>query len=320
MARKASPGSVANEFVRLILTEVGLKAGGLSKADWQRTLDAFGNKCAYTGAADKPLVQEHAVPLNRTHGGLHVYGNVVPATQEANSQKAGKRYDDFLRSKASKLTSLSQQSPAQREEAITKIDGFMAAARRENPSAMQPVVQPELLAYYEQKYRQVTALCAATSDETDALLKRLGAAPEPAEQDGTTDEDEQTYASAEAFEHDEPGTADLPEAYALLFEQYENLKIGAFARAVFKQLFADGRIAPLLKQLQDTDYSRLQLGLYYPALVRNRNATNSGKYYAPSYRTTNGHEYYLCNDWYRSRRGTFEDWLTDTVFGQTPTT
>lgn len=312
MARKTHRGNVANEFVRVILTDIGLRANGFSKADWQRTLEAFDYKCAYTGATldDGPLDRDHAVPLNRKHGGLHVFGNVVPATRLANSQKSGTRYDEFLRSDSTKLTSLAGRTPEQREEAIKRIEDFMAAAR---PDQLLDS-RPEMLAYYDRKYQEILTLCATTNEETAALLKQLGAMEETAESETASPDDDQLYASAEDFERDEQALVVLPAPYDRLFEEFENRKIGAFAQAVFTQLFADNRIAPYLELLQDAGYSRRQLGLYFPALARQRGTEN--KYYATPYTILNGHEYYLCNDWYRSKRTTFEDWLTGTVFSR----
>lgn len=108
MPNQTAPGDVANIFVRYILTKVGVKAGGLTKTDWQSTLTKFGNCCAYTGQPmDTTYDKDHAVPINRKHGGLHVYGNVLPASKLANSQKKGLRYDEFLRAEGGEIFELS---------------------------------------------------------------------------------------------------------------------------------------------------------------------------------------------------------------------
>lgn len=62
----------------------------------EKTLKFFGNSCAYTGKKTKGLVQDHVVPINRKGCGLHIYGNIIPASKEANSAKAGKTLDEFF--------------------------------------------------------------------------------------------------------------------------------------------------------------------------------------------------------------------------------
>ena len=309
MPRQARPGNVANEFIRVILTEIGVRAGGLSNADWERTLKMFDYRCAYTGAKLEAgdLDQDHAVPLNRKHGGLHVFGNVVPATRLANSQKAGKRYDEFLRSTSIKLTSLKDRTTTQREESLAFIEKFMAGARHDNLLA----VHPDLLKYYGKKYEEVKALCAATSAETADLLQCLQTVALPDEAPALDDE-HYTYASEEEFKRDEEAVDVLPEPYDRLFEQYSDRGIGAFARAVFEKLLLDPRIKHFLKELQKKEYSREHLAVYHPVLTPHQEH-DEARYYAKPYQAIDGQEYYLCNDWYNSRRGTLEDWLRDTV-------
>ena len=87
--RRVHPSSIANLFVRSILADIGELHGGFSRDHWQATLAAFGHRCAYTG---RPLTEaetdrDHAVPLNRTSGGLHMYGNLLPACRQANNEK-----------------------------------------------------------------------------------------------------------------------------------------------------------------------------------------------------------------------------------------
>ena len=97
-AKKLNPGDAANAFVRVILSDAGAMLGGLTETEWVQTLDWFGGRCAYTDEAlvDGRTDRDHAVPMNRTHCGLHLYGNVLPTTREANQQKAGKHYRDFV--------------------------------------------------------------------------------------------------------------------------------------------------------------------------------------------------------------------------------
>ena len=96
--KRTNPGDAANAFVRVILSNAGAMLGGLKEHEWRKTLEWFDGRCAYTGRslADGETERDHAIPMNRTHCGLHLYGNVVPATQEANRRKAGTHYREFI--------------------------------------------------------------------------------------------------------------------------------------------------------------------------------------------------------------------------------
>ena len=100
--RGKNPGDAANAFVRVLLSEAGRLAGGLNDDQWEYTLEYFGHCCAYTGERED-IVKEHAIPINKTHCGLHVYGNVVPATKKANSRKSDKDYKEFLKGDIDRL-------------------------------------------------------------------------------------------------------------------------------------------------------------------------------------------------------------------------
>ena len=103
------PGDVANAFVRVLLSDAGRLVGGLSDGQWKCTLKYFGHRCAYTGEEGK-LVKEHAIPINRTHCGLHLFGNVVPATKKANDAKGkgNKDYKEFLKDDEDRLRKIEQ--------------------------------------------------------------------------------------------------------------------------------------------------------------------------------------------------------------------
>ena len=58
--RKWNPGDAANAFVRVILTDAGTMLGGLKDDEWEKTLDWFAGRCAYT---DETLVDGHVVTL-----------------------------------------------------------------------------------------------------------------------------------------------------------------------------------------------------------------------------------------------------------------
>lgn len=95
----STPQYAANVFVRSILRDLGHALGGFEDEHWQEALEFFDHRCAYTGMSMEhgPLEKDHAVPINRTHGGLHLRGNVVPSTAEANQAKGGAHFAEFLR-------------------------------------------------------------------------------------------------------------------------------------------------------------------------------------------------------------------------------
>ena len=107
----------------------------------------------------------------------------------------------------------------------------------------------------------------------------------------------------------------LPVAYQHLVAQHQGKSIGKLALALFKQLFADGRIKPFLDLLMDKDYSIQQLGSYVPVLAPQRELL-SGQYrhYAQPLQL-NGIAYYLGSQWNNERRAVLLDWLVDKVFG-----
>lgn len=57
----------------------------LTEADWEASLQFFGNRCAYCGDAAVPLHQEHVVPLSV--GGGYEADNIVPACARCNRSK-----------------------------------------------------------------------------------------------------------------------------------------------------------------------------------------------------------------------------------------
>ena len=133
-------------FVRVILSDAGTKLGGLTETEWDQTLDWFAGRCAYTGEAlvDGRMEREHAIPINRTHCGLHLYGNVLPATKEANRQKAGKHYREFV------------EDP----DRLERIESFVRQSRYWERVS----VYGNLQRYCEAQYRSIAALCRVNSN------------------------------------------------------------------------------------------------------------------------------------------------------------
>lgn len=60
----------------------------LTAAEWEAIKQASGGACHYCGRTDRPLTQDHVLPLSR--GGLHVKENIVPACGSCNSRKGNR--------------------------------------------------------------------------------------------------------------------------------------------------------------------------------------------------------------------------------------
>lgn len=65
-----------------------------TEAEWQYAVGHFENRCAYCGAGDVPLQQEHVVAL--TAGGGWVAQNIVPACKRCNVSKNAASVADWI--------------------------------------------------------------------------------------------------------------------------------------------------------------------------------------------------------------------------------
>ena len=150
--RRWNPGDAANAFVRVILSDAGAMLGGMTETEWGKTLEWFERRCAYTGEEipEDQLDRDHAIPMNRTHCGLHLFGNVLPATRATNRRKAGKHYRDFI------------DDPARLE----RIEGFI----RSSGYWERVSVFGDLQGYCEAQYRAVDALCRVNRQYLENLL------------------------------------------------------------------------------------------------------------------------------------------------------
>lgn len=63
----------------------GAAVAEFTEADWLEICEAFDHRCAYCGRDDRPLTQDHVIPLSQ--GGDHAPWNIVPACQPCNSKK-----------------------------------------------------------------------------------------------------------------------------------------------------------------------------------------------------------------------------------------
>ena len=151
--RRWNPGDAANAFVRVILSDAGTMLGGMSDDEWQRTLERFDGRCAYTGEelVEGETDRDHAIPMSRAHCGLHLYGNVLPATRGANRRKAGKHYRDFVED----------------AERLERIEAFV----RESGYWDKVSVFGDLQHYCEAQYRSIDALCRVNRQYLENLTR-----------------------------------------------------------------------------------------------------------------------------------------------------
>ena len=157
--RQHHPGDAANAFIRVLLSDAGKLAGGLSDEQWDKTLEYFDYRCAYTGEklTKDSAEQEHAIPINRDHCGLHLYGNVVPATKQANRKKGPRRYGDYFR----------DFDDVDNAKRLQKIEEFMEMS--EYHQKTKPF--QGLYAYCQTQYGVITALCALNKGYLKKLRK-----------------------------------------------------------------------------------------------------------------------------------------------------
>ncbi len=160
-SRRWNPGDAANSFVRVVLSDAGELLGGLSEDEWQRTLAFFDHRCAYTGEKlGAEAVRDHAVPVNRTHCGLHLYGNVLPTTRAANSEKGGQHWREFVEG----------------SEQAARIQEFIAQSGYEEKAELLGGLQ----AYCETMYRVVDGMCRTAKKVLAERLEASGTGVTPA--------------------------------------------------------------------------------------------------------------------------------------------
>lgn len=213
--RKTNPGDAANAFVRCILSQAGTLLGGLSEEEWSRTLKQFDGKCAYTGEklARDELERDHAIPMNRTHCGLHLFGNVLPATRSANRRKASKHYREFLK-----------DDP----ERLDRIERFV-----KNSNYHERVEElGDLGRYCRAQYRMITGLC----DVNENYLRSLR--PEELEASGP-DEPDQPDAPKDMHE-----TETLPIAFEPSGEDFR-IRLLQEGEAWITECYRDGSVERL---------------------------------------------------------------------------
>ena len=125
--KRTFPADAANIFVRNLLCDMSEELGGFKEQDWKKTLKYFDRRCAYTGVklSAKKTVIDHLISHNRQDCGLHLFGNLIPASKEANAAKSNKTFEDFLMNNTSILGDLDINI---RMERIAKIIEFQTTS------------------------------------------------------------------------------------------------------------------------------------------------------------------------------------------------
>lgn len=96
-------GNAQNAFVRNLLGRIGDEQ--FNAVQWQKVLSDFDQRCAYCGA-ERDLVMEHVIPINRTALGEHSLGNLVPACRSCNATKADQDYRAFLAPETDRIATI----------------------------------------------------------------------------------------------------------------------------------------------------------------------------------------------------------------------
>jgi hypothetical protein len=107
MARSKS--DISNSAIRIFLQKVGdfydeergFKPFRPTKKQKAELLDYFDGCCAYCGqtmTADN-FSQDHLIPMNKEHLGLHAWGNVIPSCKRCNGEKLHAGWREFLATK-----------------------------------------------------------------------------------------------------------------------------------------------------------------------------------------------------------------------------
>ncbi|MBI4248142.1 MAG: hypothetical protein HY611_01465 [Elusimicrobia bacterium] len=154
-ARRIQPGDAANIFIRCLLSEAGELLGGLNEQQWKDTCNFFKSRCAYTGKRLKPeaAARDHAIPINKEHCGLHLYGNVVPTSTKVNQEKHHKHFRKFVTDSGR----------------LKKIEAFLKVTRYKERVAMLG----DLTNYCETQYEIITSLCQANRSYLERRLENM---------------------------------------------------------------------------------------------------------------------------------------------------
>lgn len=87
--KAANPDKVRAMTQKRRAMKVGI-VSTLTIEQWNHILDVFNNTCAYCGAGDKKLHQEHFIPLSA--GGEYTHDNIIPACYHCNTSKGARDF------------------------------------------------------------------------------------------------------------------------------------------------------------------------------------------------------------------------------------
>lgn len=166
--KRKHAADAANIFIRNLLCEISEQLGGFSEEDWKSTRKYFDGKCAYTGKilSGSNVVKDHLIGHNKMSGGLHLYGNIVPASKEANASKGGKSLEEFFRSDALCLQGMSAEERAERLE---KIKTFQQESGYLEKSALLKLNLPE---YLTKTYNEILDLAEARMNDITEFIEK----------------------------------------------------------------------------------------------------------------------------------------------------
>jgi len=73
-----------------------------NKRQKEELLEFFDHQCCYCGrlTSVETLSQDHLIPMNKDHLGLHAWGNVVPCCKDCNNSKQDTGWSQFLATQA----------------------------------------------------------------------------------------------------------------------------------------------------------------------------------------------------------------------------
>ena len=128
MARSKS--NISNSAIRIFLQDVGkfydrergFEPFSPNVGQKDQLLEFFGHRCCFcrTEIDRSSLSQDHLIPMNKAHLGLHAWGNVVPCCRSCNKEKQQKPWREFLNKKA---------GPNLAKERCQLIDTFVSKMR-----------------------------------------------------------------------------------------------------------------------------------------------------------------------------------------------
>jgi HNH endonuclease len=129
MAVHNTPSDASNTAVRAYLTMLGARhlghgfnvSSGKGKQIWTEIKDSFDHQCAFCGESTLKLTMDHLVSFNRTSGGLHHPGNVVPCCSGCNSRKKQDGQEVDWESHLFAVTEREGHSPEERDRRRQRI-------------------------------------------------------------------------------------------------------------------------------------------------------------------------------------------------------